>query len=181
MWSLGFLRNFLRNPLRNASVVPSSARATREMVANIDFTKVEYIVELGPGTGVFTKAICDAARPNTKIIVLELENSYIESLENRFGNKVDVIHASADELPNYVMQRGWPRVDLIISGLPFVLPTEVKNRLFNYLLELTSSGTMFRWFTYMPVFMKPHYKDFDMKPHAFVWQNLPPMWIYQVN
>lgn len=151
------------------------------MISGIDFAEIEYIVELGPGTGVFTEAICHAARPDAKIMAVELESTYIESLEHRYQEDAEVVHASADMLPDLLAQRKWPRVDLIVSGLPFVLPDDVKYRLFSFLQEATSSGTQLRWFTYMPPFMKPHYRAFDIRKHAFVAWNFPPMWIYRVN
>lgn len=151
------------------------------MISEVDFSSAEYIVELGPGTGVFTQAICEAAGPRAKILVIDLESTYIEALRTRFQGRVDVVHGSADLLPELMEERGWPRVDLIVSGLPFVLPRKVKLRLFSFLEEATAGGTTMRWFTYMPALMKPHYKTLNLKKHAFVAWNFPPMWIYTVN
>lgn len=181
MPSAQFLKNFIRNPLRNASVVPSSRQAARKMISDVDFSSVQYIVELGPGTGVFTQAICESASPGAEILAIDLESTYVQALEMRFQGRVDVVHGSADALPELIEQRGWPRVDLIVSGLPFVLPREVKLRLFSFLESVTAEGTTLRWFTYMPALMKPHYRTLNLKKHAFVAWNLPPMWIYTVN
>ena len=178
---INFLRYFIRQPLRNASLVPSSRRAAEQMLAGIDFENVQYIVELGPGTGIFTHALCEAASDDAKMILVELEESYIPSLTTRFSTRAEVVHGSAHTIEDLVAERGWPRIDLIVSGLPFVLPQSVKSPLFDFLLRCTEGGTVFRWFTYMPVAMKPHYQAFAFEKKSFVFWNFPPMWIFGVN
>lgn len=176
-----FLVNFLKNPLRNASVVPSSRHAAQEMLSGIDFDSVRYIVELGPGTGVFTRELLDRINPEAEILAIELENSYVEKLAQSGNEQLEVVLGSACELAEHVERRGWPQVDLVVSSLPFVLPKDVKMKLFSYLLQCTEAGSTMRWFTYMPAVMKLHYKDFDLRLHSFVMRNFPPMWVYTVN
>ena len=49
-----FLLNFLKNPLRNASVIPSSKEASRAILTGLDWDKIHTVVELGPGNGTFS-------------------------------------------------------------------------------------------------------------------------------
>ena len=56
-WS--FLVNFVKHPLRNASVAPSSRIAARNMLRGIDVNALTHVVELGPGTGSFTRELHD--------------------------------------------------------------------------------------------------------------------------
>lgn len=128
-----------------------------------------------------TEAICDAAVGNAHILVIELEESYVQVLKEKYSRNAEIVHASAHLLPDLIQDRSWPRVDLIVSGLPFVLPNSVKKRLFDYLQLCTETGTIMRWFSYMPALMKPHYQQFDFRRHKFVLWNLPPMWVYTVN
>lgn len=176
-----FLINFLKNPLQNASVVPSSRHAADEMLSGIDFGSVRYVVELGPGTGVFTRELLNRISSNAEVLAIELEQSYIEQLRGVGNTQLEVVQGSACELANHVERKGWPQVDLVVSSLPFVLPDTEKRKLFRYLQKCTESGTTMRWFTYMPAAMKPHYKEFDLRLHAFVLRNFPPMWVYTVN
>ena len=176
-----FLVNFLKNPLRNASIVPSSRYAASKMLAGIDFEAVRYVVELGPGTGVFTQEILNRVHSDAEVLAIELEESYIEKLEFFENPQFEVIQGSACGMRGLVQEKGWPKVDLVISSLPFVLPVDVKEKLFTYLQECTQNGTTFRWFTYLPALMKPHYREFGFELHGFVPRNFPPMWIYTVN
>ena len=56
-----FLRQFVRSPRTVGAVLPSSAALARAMLAPIDFASARTIVEFGPGTGAFTRAIAAAA------------------------------------------------------------------------------------------------------------------------
>ena len=125
------------------------------MLEGLDVDQMEYVVELGPGTGCFTQELYDRLPAACQVLVIELEA--------------------------LIAERGWPRVDLVLSGLPFVLPKPVKESLWASLKRFTGEGTVYRFFTYMPPVMKRHYRDFDLRLVRGVAANLPPMWIYSVN
>jgi phospholipid N-methyltransferase len=175
-----FFVNFLKNPLRNASIIPSSESSCKAMVNGIDFSKVKTIIELGPGDGVFTEQVLKKCRPDTKIIVIELEKSYIHILKKKFGKKVIVENVCASHIDEILRKHKIKKVDLIISGLPF-LPEKVKNKLFTSIKQHTDRGTVFRFFTYMPPIMKKIYKDLPLKKKSFTWKNIPPFWVYGTN
>lgn len=178
--ALLFAKNFIKNPLRNASITPSSASAGRAMVRNIDFTNVRTVVELGPGTGVFTKELVKRCTPGTKIILVELEKSYIDNLKKLFGDKVVVENTDAHLLEEILKNHGVSKLDLIISGLPFF--DEVVNEQFiGTIKRHTDTGTVFRFFTYVPPVAKRVYKKLSIKKIDFVLKNIPPIWIYGVN
>jgi len=176
-----FLLNFIRYPLRNASVVPSSRIASRCMLDGLDLDTMKYVVELGPGTGCFTEELYNRLPAHCQVLVIELDGGYVETLKAKYGHRFDVVQASAHELDALVSSRSWPRVDLVLSGLPFVLPEPVKSSLWSTLQEKTAAGTTYRFFTYMPPIMKRHYREFDLHLIKRVAANFPPMWIYSVN
>src|SRR3989338_7872725 len=99
---LRFALNFLRHPIRNASVITSSSFASKAMLRGIDFGNISVVVELGPGTGVFTEEILKRCTLDTKVILIEVETSYIQPLREKFGRKVVVEQASADEFSTIV-------------------------------------------------------------------------------
>ncbi len=176
-----FAFNFLRNPLQNASLIPSSSRASRAMLDGIDFSPITAVVELGPGTGVFTKEILKRCRPNTKILLIEVEESYLKMLREQFGDKVIIERASAHLLDAMLTKHRIEKVSLIISGLPFSLPESIKGELFESIREHTGKGTIYRFFTYNPPMMKRAYKNLPVRKVSFVFRNIPPLWVYGIH
>ena len=172
---------FIKQPKVNASITPSSRRAARAMVRGLALGKMDYVVELGPGTGVFTDILAERLSPTAKVLLIELEESYIRNLRTKYDERFEVVQCSACELGALLEERGIKNVDLVISGLPYNMPEEVKTKLQKTLVNLTDKGTCMRWFTYFPFLMKRHYKQFDMRLADFIMWNFPPMWIYTVN
>ena len=176
-----FFRMFIKQPMVNASITPSSKRAARKMFQGLNLGQMKYVVELGPGTGVFTDILSARLPYHCKVLLVELEGSFIKNLENKYDHRFEVIQSSACELDKLLSERGMDNVDLVISSLPFNMPKDVKNKLQDSLIDLTDNGACMRWFTYFPWLMKRHYKRFNLEKTAFVAWNFPPMWIYTVN
>ena len=175
-----FLLNFLKNPLVNASVIPSSKMAGRAILSGLDWSKIHTVVELGPGNGTFTREIIARSNPGTRIILIELEESYVDLLQAKFGSKVTVVHDSAHRMNEILADHGLSRADLIVSSLPF-LQKQISRMIFSAILEQTRHGAAYRFFTYMPPVMKWFYRGLPLHKVNFVMQNIPPMWIYGIN
>jgi len=175
-----FLFNFLKNPLRNASIIPSSKEASREILSGLDWDKINTVVELGPGNGTFTSEIIARSNPGTKIVLIELEESYVNLLQNKFGNRIIAIHDGADRMNEILKELNLSHADLIVSSLPF-LQKEISQKIFTAIQQQTNRGAIYRFFTYMPPVMKWFYQGMPLHKVKFVMKNIPPMWIYGIN
>ncbi|MEZ4830136.1 MAG: rRNA adenine N-6-methyltransferase family protein [Bacteroidia bacterium] len=175
-----FLKNFLKNPLRNASVIPSSRFAAKAMVEGIDWSKIHTVVELGPGNGVFTEEILANCKAGTTVILIEIEESYVSLLQKKYEGQVYIEHTSAHLMDEVLAEYGKNHTDLIISGLPF-LPDEYKTLTNQAIMRHAEKGAIYRFFTYMPAVMKHVYRDMPIREIRFVAANIPPMWIYGIN
>ncbi len=54
------------------------------MVDVIDFNKAKCIVELGPGTGVFTKEIMKRKKKETIFLLIEINEVFCKELKRKF-------------------------------------------------------------------------------------------------
>src|SRR5260221_14765968 len=57
-----FIAKFIKDPASVGAIAPSSRRLAAAMVGRIDFARARAIVELGPGTGVFSAAVLAGIR-----------------------------------------------------------------------------------------------------------------------
>ena len=90
------------------------------MLSGIEVDQLNHVVELGPGTGSFTRELYDRLPESCQVLVIELDASYVARLQEQ---SFEIVQASAHELDTLVAERGWPTVDLIISGPAIHLAT----------------------------------------------------------
>jgi len=121
--SLLFFRRVLANPLRVGYVVPSSPSLTRQTARRLDFSTPRVVVELGPGEGCHTRQIVRRMCPSSRLVLFELDEHFVGHLREQFAGdkRVTVLHADARDLLHELEKAGIPRVDYIVSGLPFFL------------------------------------------------------------
>lgn len=122
-----FLRGFLAQPRQVASVVPSSAFLERRLVRATCIAGAGTIVELGPGTGGTTRALLRAARPEARLLAIELNPMFAERLRRELPDpRLTVQLGSAEQLEEILFANGLPAPDVVVSGIPFSnLPASV--------------------------------------------------------
>lgn len=114
---LFFLKQYLLKPFGIGAVAPSSQKLARLMVQNIDFQPRDVVVELGPGTGVFTRELLAQGVSPANLILVESNLQFVILLKKEFPD-VRVVAGDARELPQIVKSLGQGQVDKIVSGIP---------------------------------------------------------------
>ncbi|HXT69283.1 MAG TPA: methyltransferase domain-containing protein [Vicinamibacterales bacterium] len=140
---------FLRNPRTVGAVSASSKAMARQMVAEIPTDKPVNVVELGPGTGSFTRAIVERLAPGSRFVAIELEPEFVERLRPRWPS-VEFVLGSAVELEQLVTARRMQPIDHIVSGLPFAsLRVEDSSKIMDGILHTLRPGGTFTTFQYL--------------------------------
>ena len=176
------VKAFLKQGKRIASVAPSSRFMARKILDGIDWDKTRTIVELGAGTGPITAAMVKAARPDTKLIVIELDPTLCGRLRDRFRDapNVDVILGDATRFGELLAERGVPKVDHVLSGLPLPsFPAAARDAVLDVSARTIAEGGTFRQLTVMPmIYYKLYRRYFEDVRFRFVPFNLPPGGVY---
>jgi phospholipid N-methyltransferase len=162
------------------SLTPSSRFLTREVIARIDFTKVRYVAELGPGTGVFTHAILDHLAPDGKLLAVDTNAAFVEQLRREILDaRFEPVQGSAEHLDTLVAAAGWPHVDAVVSGLPYsLLPKPVTRSILDAVRRSMAGGGVFVGYQYSRM-LRPHLLDvFGNVHYRSVVLNLPPAFVY---
>jgi len=143
---LDFLAAWVRKPRQTASVVPSSRYLARLMVRDID-PAGPRVIELGGGTGVFTREILATGLPPERLEVAEINPDFARRLEFRFPG-VDIIRHRAETISAHVA--GEPgSYQQVISGLPLLAMNQASQRaILEEAFRLLAPGGVFVQFTY---------------------------------
>ena len=115
-----FLRRWLANPLQMGSVVPSSPALCRRVVQQVRRAPGEWVVELGAGTGVVSRALLQGGVPRDRVMVVEIVPSMVRHLRHALPG-VDVIEGDARTLPSLVPPERHGAIGTVICGIPLVL------------------------------------------------------------
>ena len=174
-----FLRQWLRAPLTVGAIAPSSETLARAMVTAASPLRGP-VLELGAGTGVFTRALLRSGLSSTDLHVVECVPEFAATLQLRFP-KVDVIVADAAELDRKRLPRP---VDVVVSGLPLrAMRTNQVERIVGNAFTCATDDARFVQFSYgvrcpVPATVRARL-GIEARRVAWVGWNLPPasVWV----
>jgi phosphatidylethanolamine/phosphatidyl-N-methylethanolamine N-methyltransferase len=140
-----FFRALLAEPRKIGAIAPSGGRLARLMTSEIEPLSGK-VLELGPGTGVFTQALLKRGLPARDLTLVELETRFIAPLRQRFPDAT-ILQRDASELAACKAELGLYAA--IVSGLPFRnMPMEVISAIVGGAFGLLERGGAFYQFTY---------------------------------
>lgn len=177
-----FLRNWVENPMQIGAVTPSSPALARMMARYVDPDGPGSVIELGPGTGVVTKALLDRGVAAERLVTVEYEADFCAILRNRFPGTV-VVQGDAYTLKRTVGALVRRPVTAVVSSLPLILkPLPQRLRLLDEAFEMMLPGSPFIQFSYALVPPIPHGAGrYEIERTNWVVMNFPParVWIYR--
>lgn len=179
-----FFRQWLKNPLGIAAFSPSGRQLARQMIAELP-AHASRVVELGGGTGVFTRAMLEHGIAARNLLVLELNDEFYRHLRHQFP-QAHVVHGNATELKALAERDGFlgdGLADAAISGLGLLSMSRTLQRA---ILEaafsvLKPNGRLIQ-FTYGPSSPVPRELltelGLQVRRGGFAWWNVPPAAVY---
>ncbi|MHB8170039.1 MAG: class I SAM-dependent methyltransferase [Thermincolia bacterium] len=175
---LHFLKRFLSSPGSVGSITPSSSFLAKKMVKETEVEPCRDIIELGAGTGVFTRYLMELKAPETELCVFEKDPLMAASLQRKYhGIK---IFPDATQITNHLHKGELNQVDLVISGLPFaVMPDSVRQKVLRGVFQVLRPGGKFVAFQYSFQLMKELEQIYGSVNLEFVLLNIPPAVVYR--
>lgn len=150
-----FLQAFLKNPLHVGAITPSSPELALQMIEDIRPNDENVILELGVGTGSFTKLINHVVQDDKSYLGVEISRDFIKSLKKEYPY-LKFVCGNAVKLRKLHERSGLGKVGYIISGIPFVtLPNDVGDEILNEISRFMERGCMFRTFQYAHGYYMP--------------------------
>ena len=179
-----FLRQWLRDPMKMASVTPSGRQLARLMVEQLP-PGCSRVVELGAGTGVFTRALLDAGIAPSQLLVVEINPDLAKFLKHRFPG-VPVVCADARHLDALTEEHGLlasDKPDAVISGLGMLsMSSQLRCDILRAAFATLAENGRFIQFTYGPISpVREREREalgLQMRRAGFAPRNLPPATVY---
>lgn len=143
-----FFRAWLSAPLRVAAIMPSGSALAGLITSEIS-AATGPVIELGAGTGVFTRALIARGVPEDKLVLVEYGADFVQLLEQRFP-RARILSADAARLGEVELFDD-SDAGAVISGLPLLSmpPRKVMAILDAAFSHLRSDGAFYQ-FTYGP-------------------------------
>ncbi|RJS61587.1 rRNA adenine N-6-methyltransferase family protein [Bacillus sp. PK3_68] len=179
-----FFFQYILSPRKIGAVFPSSFYLAEKMIGNIYFQQAKYIVEYGPGTGIFTDQILTYRKPDTVVLLIENNREFYKLLKDRYKeeNNLIIINDTAEHIDQYVERYDIPYVDYVVSGLPFAsLPKNVSNNILLKTKELLGHNGKFITFQYTLFKKELISRFFTQVDVKFEYRNVPPAFILSCN
>lgn len=176
-----FFRRWLANPLQMGSVIPSSPALCKRIARLVARAEDEFVVELGAGTGVVSRALLAAGVPAERLIVVEIVPDMATHLRGVLPG-VNVICGDAFELADALPKSWHGKIGTAICGIPLVLLPFEQQRRFVDAVEAVAPGRGFLLYTYCISSPLPYAKlGLTAKREAWTPLNVPPasVWRYR--
>ncbi len=190
MSAFKILKYFVTSPNVTGTIVASSERLSDLITDSAALREISSVVELGPGTGVFTEKIVQKMPEDARFLALEINPDFAQEVKKRYP-KVSVHCDSAANVRKYVEEAGLNSCDRIICGLPWAsFSEELQNELLDAIIDVFKPGGMFLTFAYLHGLLFPAGIRFRRKLFSrfrkvtltrTVWMNVPPAFVYRAE
>jgi phosphatidylethanolamine/phosphatidyl-N-methylethanolamine N-methyltransferase len=183
--TMHLLRAWLRDPRSVGALAPSGPALARLMTAHVDHAHGP-VIELGPGTGVFTRALLERGLPGHRLVLVETDPVLASTLAQRYPH-ARVLRMDAARLGRSSSLFGDERASAVISGLPLLsIPADKVDAIVEGVFErqLQHDGALYQ-FTYglrcpVPRALRQRL-GLEAERIGGAWLNLPPAWVWRIR
>lgn len=177
-----FFVGWLGRPKTTGSVIPTSWTMAKRMASVADPASALPVLELGPGTGVITRAILAHGVTPHRLVSLEYSAEFYERLR-RTIHGVNFIKGDAFNLDASLGHYASAKFDCVVSALPLLnFPMESRIALMEDLLDRVPSGRPVIQFSYgLKPSVPPGSGNYTVDRYDVVYRNFPParLWLYK--
>ncbi|MBD8553820.1 methyltransferase domain-containing protein [Rhizobium sp. CFBP 8762] len=177
-----FFKGWMNNTKAVGAVLPTSSVTAKRMASVIDLNSRLPVLELGPGTGVITKAILGRGIAPANVVSVEYSTDFYNQLLKDYPG-VHFINGDAFNLDKTLGAKAGEQFDCVISAVPLLaFPMEKRIAFIEDLLSRLPPDRPVVQITYSPVsplVAKP--ESYRIEHLDFIVRNIPPaqLWIYR--
>jgi phospholipid N-methyltransferase len=174
------------------AIAPSSRFLVEAMLRPLPLKNARVVVELGPGTGVMTRAMLELLPSDATLLTFEINPRFVRHLKSTINDsRLVVINGRAEALLEELSRRGYRHVDAMLSSLAMGLMSDRERHalLSEITISLRKKGT-FTQYQYLHGLQlrDRQLSKFDMSgllaryfrsvQRKITWRNLPPAFVF---
>ena len=173
-------REFFKNPLAVGSAFPASRFLVDTMLSPVDWSRLNCVVEYGPGTGIFTRALLERLPAHARLLAIDTSAAFIDHLRRATSDRrLIAVAGSADAVLDIMAGHGLDQADCILSGLPFsTLAPERAERLMKASASALAPQGGFLAYQMRKAVQPLLERRFAKVATGFEWRNVPPCHLY---
>lgn len=180
---LMFFRSWMSEPLRVAAIAPSG-NALAEIITQDITPDTGHVIELGPGTGVFTAKLLERGVHPEDLTLVEYGSEFATHLQLRFP-ETRVLWMDAARLKTVDLCNCRP-VGAVVSGLPLLsMSTRNVSSILDGAFAHLKQGGAFYQFTYGPQcpVARPILDRLNLRATLVgrTFLNVPPAAVYRIS
>ncbi|MFC4624507.1 phospholipid N-methyltransferase PmtA [Daeguia caeni] len=177
-----FFKGWIDGPKAVGAILPTSSVTARRMASIIDTGSGLPVLELGPGTGVITKAILAHGVKPSDLYSVEYSQDFVDHLKETYPD-VNIIHGDAFDLDTALGENKHLQFDSVISAVPLLnFPVQRRVQFIEDALSRVPRGRPLIQITYGPLPPVPAGRgNYVVQHYDFVVRNVPPaqLWVYR--
>lgn len=183
---MNFLKQSIIHPKSTGAIAPSSSQLAELICRKARIRSGDVVVELGPGTGVFTEQILSIMPADSQYLGIEINEDFVVHLQETYPQAA-IRRGAAEDIQMFLDAVEQDKCDRIISGLPWAaFRPDRQTNLLETLHDTLPEGGLFLTFSYTPFHYLPRGRAFrSALEDAFSTVhktnsvfNVPPAFVY---
>lgn len=172
-----FLRSFLASPRKVGAVLPTSRRTVRDTLDLAPLEQARWVVELGAGTGVYTRGILERIGSDAHLLAFEVDSQLSSALASELRDpRLSVVNDSAVDVARHL---DGATVDVIVSAVPFTsLPVPERTRILRAARDVLGRDGIMLVLQYSPLIERELRQTFSNVRRRLSPLNVPPAFLF---
>ena len=174
---LRFLRSFLSSPRKVGAVLPTSQRTVRDTLDLAPLEQARSVVELGAGTGVYTRGILQRIGSEARVLAFEVDPELSSALASQLRDpRLTVVNHSAVDVARHL---DGATVDVIVSAVPFTsLPAPERTQILRAARDVLGRDGIMLVLQYSPLIERELRQTFTNVRRRLSPLNVPPAFLF---
>ena len=168
-----FFKVVLKDYWRVAAFYPTPRSVVQKVLSKIN-PEAKYFIEYGAGNGAFTREILKKLPKDGKLVAIEVNQDFVEQLKKINDPRLILFPGGVGQISQNLSQLDLPRVDVIVSGIPFSRITKKeREEIIKNSWQFLAENGVFVTYQNVPIVMsvlKRHFKEINwyFDPRNFI-------------